>query len=59
MRYLGRDIVKMQCLDQADDSLSYFAGDGHQVWVGERWQIGETVKAPAESFQDAGVPVIY
>ena len=49
----------MQCLDQADDSLSYFAGDGHQVWVGERWQIGETVKAPAKSFQDAGVPVIY
>lgn len=55
VRNLRRQFVKGQRGDQADDARRDLHGDGDQIGVAQRRQVGEAVKAPAKGRKAPGI----
>jgi len=55
MRDVGRDLMECKCRNKTDYRIRGFTGDSNQIWISQRWQIGQAIETSMQTFDETAV----
>lgn len=55
MRDVGCDLMECKRRNKADYRIRGFTRDSNQIWISERWQIGQAIETSMQTFDETAV----